>query len=132
VKILLIEDNEDDVETFSRVMTRSGLRADVHVARDAEQAEQALFTDQPWSPGLVLLDLNVPKGDGLDILQRLRADPAHEGTAVVVLSGSIGNLQVHDCARLGSNMFIEKPINVADIMSILMGIQRYWPRPKAA
>jgi two-component system response regulator len=108
--ILLVEDNPDDVELTLRAFRRNGLRTDVVIARDGLEAESVLFgAESPLSPALVLLDLKLPKLNGLDVLRAIRADDHTAAVPVVVLTSSIEGEDVVAAYRLGANSYIRNP-----------------------
>lgn len=127
--LLLIEDNEDDVEIVRRTLGRSGAGARLRVVRDATQAMQALRASAREEPGgaiVVLLDLLLPVVDGIDVLRAIREDQSLRDTPIVVLTGSSDIDLLRRCMALGTNMYLLKPLNVADVMNILLGVRRYW------
>jgi len=134
--ILLIEDNEDDVEIVRRILDRSVGTLRLHVARDGQEAQELLFCRdreggpraRASPPDLVLLDVGLPKVNGLDILRRVKADPRVRWVPIVVLTGSTDENQLRACMDLGANLYLFKPMDIADVMNIITGIQRYWMR----
>src|SRR5579864_762526 len=97
IEILLVEDNKDDVELTLHALRRENLANHIHVARDGEEALEFLFCNGPHSdrsfdrpPRLVLLDLKLPKVDGMEVLKRLKEDPRTRAIPVVILTSSNG------------------------------------------
>ncbi len=128
INILLIEDNEADVEIARRMLERSGSTVRLHVAKDGQEALDFLFRRVKRGlvpfPDLVLLDLALPLVDGLDVLRNMKAEADLRDLPVVVLTGSTERLR--ECMELGTNMYIIKPMALADVMNILAQAQRYW------
>ena len=127
--ILLIEDNDDDVEMVKRTLGRSGAPARLRVVRDAAEAMQTLRVtarDDPGGQTVVLLDLLLPAVHGLEVIEAIRADQRLADTPIVVLTGCSDVGLLRRCMELGTNMFLLKPLNVADVMNILVGAHRYW------
>ena len=136
--IILVEDNEDDVEQVRRVLARSGLDARLLIAMDGQEARDVLSKAKRASeaPGkgtqryrLVLLDLHLPQVDGRDLLRWMKAEPALRSVPVVVLTGSAAQELIRECMELGCQMYILKPIDIADIANIVWGVGRFWTGP---
>ncbi len=133
--ILFIEDNDDDVEAVRRVFAKSGVEARLQLARDGQEALEVLrraygrgLAESPTRPSLILLDLRLPKVDGMEVLRWLKAHPHLRCIPVVVLTGSGEEKPIRECMELGSNMYLLKPMNIADLMNIILGVQAYWVR----
>ena len=133
--IILVEDNEDDVEQVRRVLARSGLDARLLIAMDGQEARDVLSKAKRASeaPGkgtqryrLVLLDLHLPQVDGRDLLRWMKAEPALRSVPVVVLTGSAAQELIRECMELGCQMYLLKPIDIADIANIVWSIARFW------
>jgi CheY-like chemotaxis protein len=126
--IVLIEDNPMDLDLTRRAFVRRRLANPLLVARDGAEAI-AMFdgwqSDQP-PPAIVLLDLKLPKADGLDVLRHLRAH-AHLGTVpVVVLTTSTEDQDVQTAYRLGANSYIVKPVDFDKFVTVVDQIDLYW------
>ena len=138
VTILLIEDNPDDESLTVRGL-RTGTNANIEVARDGQQALAYLFNDANDPPRLVLLDLNLPEIDGLEVLQRIRNDDRTCLTPVVILTGFNAPIDVAAAYRYGANSYVRKPLDfdqfaevIHQLSSLLAGDQRAGaecPRP---
>jgi two-component system, response regulator len=131
--ILLVEDNANDVELTLRAFERCRIMNKVVVAEDGEQALDYLFAtgkfagrDPGANPGLVLLDLKLPKLDGLDVLRRLRSDPATRRLPVVVLTSSNEERDIIESYELGANSFVRKPVDFAEFMEAARQLGLYW------
>jgi CheY-like chemotaxis protein len=127
--ILLVEDNEDDVEIAKRTVARSGVAAHLQVVRDGREAMEALQTkarERSGPPIVVLLDLLLPASHGVDVIQAIRADRRLQEIPIVVLTGCSDMGLLRRCVELGINMYLLKPLDIADVMNILLGVRRYW------
>ncbi len=121
--ILLVEDNPADAEIARRALRDGGSRADLVVVRDGREALDYLVRRRP---DLVLLDLNLPGLPGLEVLRRLRADPALHGVPVVVLTTSRRPEDVRQTYAAGANTYIEKPQDFNRFVQVLRTIEHYW------
>ncbi|HEX5740196.1 MAG TPA: response regulator [Pilimelia sp.] len=126
--ILLVEDNPDDVELTIRALRRSDIPNEVVVAADGEQALHLLSGagTAPLRPALVLLDVNLPRVDGLEVLRRIKGDAATRMVPVVVLTTSNEECDIVDSYRLGANSFIRKPVSFTEFVSATRVLGRYW------
>ena len=126
--ILLVEDNEDDVLLTQRAFRKAGISNELVIARDGLQALDAL-NQGPFDkslPSLVLLDLKLPKMDGMEILRRLRDDDRTRIARVVVLTSSREEKDIQRCAELGANSFIRKPVDFNEFLKAVQTISAYW------
>jgi CheY-like chemotaxis protein len=126
--ILLIEDNPMDLDLTRRAFVRRRLANPLLVARDGAEAIALIEGWQPEvpPPAIVLLDLKLPKVDGLEVLRRLRAHP-HLGTVpVVILTTSTEDQDVHAAYRLGANSYIVKPVDFDKFVAVVNQIDLYW------
>ena len=131
--ILLVEDNPDDVELTFRAFERSKLMNEIVVARDGGEALDYLFAtgahagrDVTLMPEVVLLDLNLPKLDGLEVLRRLRNDERTRRLPVVVLTSSNEEQDVLRSYDLGANSFVRKPMDFDQFLSAVQQLGMYW------
>jgi CheY-like chemotaxis protein len=131
--ILLVEDNPADVKITQRALRESALSVELIVVRDGQEAVEYLLrqgahaTAEGWrGPDLILLDLNLPRLNGLEVLQRIRATPELCAVPVVVLTTSRRAEDVHEMYAAGANTYIEKPQDFARFVQVLQTIQRYW------
>jgi two-component system response regulator len=125
--ILLVEDNPDDVELTLRAFRRNGLRAEIVVARDGIEAEDVLFGhDGEGSPSLILLDLKLPKLNGLEVLRAIRETRRTAMIPVVVLTSSIEEEDVVAAYRLGANSYIRKPVDFQSFLDVVHQLGMYW------
>jgi len=133
VEILLVEDNPDDVELTLHALRKEKLANNIHVARDGEEALEFLFCsgnhtersfDRP--PRLVLLDLKLPKVDGMEVLKRLKADPRTKVIPVVILTSSKEERDLVNGYGLGANSYIQKPVDFEQFRDTIKSIGLYW------
>jgi two-component system response regulator len=127
--ILLVEDNPDDEALTLRALKKNNILNDVTVARDGAQALDYLLTDRGADatlPGLILLDLKLPKIDGLEVLRRIRANERTRILPVVVLTSSKEQEDVLGSYRGGANAYVRKPVNFADFSTAVSTLGLFW------
>lgn len=125
--ILLVEDNPDDVALTLRAFEKNRIANPVVVARDGIEALDFLFGDAGReSPAVVLLDLKLPKVDGLEVLRRIREDERTRLTRVVVLTSSREQQDVARSYSLGANSFIRKPVDFQQFLEAVGQLGLYW------
>jgi two-component system, response regulator len=131
--ILLVEDNADDEALTMRAFKKSNLKNEVVVVRDGVEALDYLFgtgdfegRDLSVMPHLILLDLKLPKIDGLEVLRRLRADPRTKLLPVVILTSSKEQEDLINGYSLGANSYVRKPIDFNEFMSAIQQLGLYW------
>lgn len=129
--ILLVEDNEADVELTLRAFRRRKLSNPVAVARDGEEAldyvhDRGAFAGQAPLPGIVLLDLRLPKVDGIDVLREMKAHPRYRGVPVVVLTTSEEDRDITTSYELGAASYIVKPVEFDKFLAVVERIDLYW------
>lgn len=123
--ILLIEDNPDDVELTLRALKRSNIYNRVIVARDGEEALVYLF-DKGLKPVVILLDLKLPKIDGLEVLRRLRNTPTTSLLPVVILTSSGEERDLLKGYSEGANSYIRKPVDFDQFTEAVRQLGLYW------
>ncbi len=131
--ILLVEDNPDDVALTRLAFRRSGVANEIVVASDGEEALHYLFATGPHSgrdssldPQVVLLDLNLPKVYGLDVLRQMRADARTRRLPVVVLTSSAEEAEIIESYELGANSFVRKPVDFEKFLLAAQQLGLYW------
>jgi two-component system, response regulator len=126
--ILLVEDNPDDEALTLRALRKNKILNEVVVAHDGAEALDHLFADDARArqPGLVLLDLNLPKVDGLEVLRRIRADERTQIIPIVVLTSSKEQEDVLAGYRGGANGYVRKPVNFADFAEAVSTLGMFW------
>ena len=125
--ILLVEDNPDDEALTLRALAKNNIQNDVVVARDGAEALAYLFDGgAAVRPAVVLLDLKLPKVDGIEVLRRIRATAATELTPVVVLTSSKEEQDLVTSYQLGANSYIRKPVNFLQFTEAVRQLGLYW------
>jgi two-component system response regulator len=127
--ILLVEDNPDDEALTLRAFKKSNISNEVVVVRDGAEALAYLFpADDRLDPlpALVLLDLNLPKVGGLEILRRMQADARTQLIPVVVLTSSKLEEDILDSYRSGANAYVRKPVKFADFADAVRAVGVFW------
>jgi two-component system, response regulator len=124
--ILLVEDNPDDEALTVHALRMSTTTANIEVARDGQEALDYLFNDAKNMPRLVLLDLNLPEIDGLDVLQRIREDDRTRLTPVVILTGFNAPIDVAATYRYGANSYVRKPVDFDQFAEVIHQVGLYW------
>jgi len=130
IDILLVEDNPGDARLTREALTHSKVRNTLHHARDGEEAlaflrRQNGFAEAPV-PDLVLLDLNLPRRDGREVLEDIKRDPRLMHIHVVVLTSSQAEEDVMRSYRLHANCFITKPVDLEQLTKVVQGIEQFW------
>ena len=126
---LLVEDNPDDVALTLRALERNHMLSAVVVARDGAEALELLFTDTGAHvnhPGLILLDLKLPKVAGLEVLRRIRADERTHFIPVVILTSSAEQADIRDSYHGGANAFVRKPVDFSEFNAAINTICTFW------
>lgn len=133
IEILLVEDNEDDVELTLHALRKENLANSIHVSRDGEEALEFLFCNGNHSdrsfdkpPRLVLLDLKLPKVDGMEVLKRIKADPRTGTIPVVILTSSKEERDLITGYGLGANSYIQKPVDFDQFQKTVKSAGLYW------
>jgi two-component system response regulator len=126
--IMLVEDNQDDEELAMLAFKRSRVLNEVLVARDGVEALDYLIGPNSLEvlPQVVLLDLKLPKMDGLEVLRRLRADPRTKRLPIVVLTSSSEEEDMIISYDLGANSFVRKPVDFSQFTEAVLQLQMYW------
>ena len=131
--ILLVEDNPDDEALTLRALKKNNISNDVHVARDGVEALDFLFCrhdhaerNSGHQPQLILLDLKLPRLDGLEVLREIRSNPVTQLLPVVILTTSNEERDVVGCYELGANSFIRKPVDFNQFIEAVRQLGLYW------
>ncbi|MBK7993946.1 MAG: response regulator [Blastocatellia bacterium] len=133
VEILLVEDNPQDLELTIRALRKANLANHIQVARDGEEAIEFIFCEGPYSnskiedkPKVILLDLKLPKIDGLEVLERIKNDERTKDIPVVVLTSSREQKDVIESYQLGVNSYIVKPVSFDQFIESVRNLGMYW------
>ncbi len=132
-RILLVEDNADDAALTLRALRKTAILSEITWVRDGAEALDYLFhtgkyaeSPRPGSPNLVILDLKLPKIDGLEVLRRVRANPGTQCIPVVVLTSSKEQRDVHRSYAFGANSYIHKQIDFVKFTETVRQMKAYW------
>jgi CheY-like chemotaxis protein len=133
LEILLVEDSPDDIELTLHALRQEKVANHIEVARDGEEALDFLFCRGPYAqrsfelpPRVVLLDLKLPKVDGMEVLRRIKEDPRTKAIPVVVLTASREELDVANGYCLGANSYIQKPVDFDNFRRLVKQLGLYW------
>jgi len=133
VEILLVEDNPNDVELALHALKKNKVSNRVHVVRDGEEALDFIFGKDSSSggpseqrPKMVLLDLKLPKVDGLEVLRRLKGDPRTRSIPVIMLTSSSEERDIVKSYDLGVNSYIVKPVDFQQFTEAVRQLGLYW------
>jgi two-component system response regulator len=133
VEILLVEDNASDVELTLHAFKRMNLSNHLHVVRDGEVALEFIFSTGRYSargiehrPKLILLDLKLPKVDGIEVLRQVKSDPRTRTIPVVVLTASRQERDVVESYECGVNSYIVKPVDFGQFVEAARSLGLYW------
>ncbi len=133
IEILLVEDNESDAELTLHALVKSKLINKIVRVDDGEKALDFLFCRGPYSdrtftspPRLVLLDLKLPKVDGMQVLRQVKNDPRTKPIPVILLTASKEERDVAESYYLGVNSYIQKPVNFTDFQDVVRQLGMYW------
>ncbi|MEN8820074.1 MAG: response regulator [Abyssibacter sp.] len=129
-QILLVEDNPADVRLTQEILSETALDFDLTVARDGEQAmgmlrREGAYADTPV-PDLVLLDLNLPRKDGREVLAEVKKDPVLRSIPVLVLSTSKAENDIRTCYDLHANCYLTKPVDLNQFADMVQTLERFW------
>lgn len=126
MRIVLVEDNHDDEFLTLRAFKKNNFSNPVTVARDGAEAIEVLLGPDRVEAALVLLDLRLPKIHGLEVLERLRADPRTKLVPVVVLTSSAEEPDLRRAYDLGANSYVRKPVDFAEFLEKASHLGMYW------
>ena len=133
VEILLVEDNPDDVELTLRALEKYNLANKVFVVKDGAEALEYIFATGAYAhrkienaPKVVLLDLKLPKVNGLEVLRKIKSDKSTKLIPVVMLTSSTEECDIVDSHRLGVNSYIVKPVNFNKFLKAVQELGFYW------
>jgi two-component system response regulator len=133
VEVLIVEDNQQDLELTLRALRKANLTNRIQVARDGKEALDFIFGEGDHAgrkidngPKMILLDLKLPKVDGLEVLKRVKGDPQTRTIPVVVLTSSKEQKDVVESYALGVNSYIVKPVNFEGFANAVGELGLYW------
>jgi CheY-like chemotaxis protein len=131
-KILLVEDDPHDVELTLSALTENHLTNEIVVARDGAEALDYLYrrgvyqSREARNPAVILLDLKLPKVDGLEVLKRIKADPTLKTVPVVMLTSSREEQDLVESYNSGSNAYVVKPVGLRDFVQAVREVGLFW------
>jgi two-component system response regulator len=133
VEVMIVEDSSEDLELTMRSLRKADLANQIHVARDGVEALDYLFGEGTFSgrppgaqPRVILLDLKLPRVDGIEVLRRLKGHPRTRAVPVVVLTSSKEPNDLSECYRLGVNSYIVKPVTFEQFAQTVKELGMYW------
>lgn len=130
VEILLVEDNPGDIRLTTEAFKNAKIANHLHIARDGEEAVQFLHKEKPFEdvpvPDIILLDLNLPKLDGREVLEIIKQDAALRHIPVVILTSSEAEIDVIQTYHLHANCYIVKPVDFDKFLSVISTINDFW------
>ncbi len=133
ISILMADDDEDDCMLAREALTESNLQHQLYVVKDGEELMDYLYrrgkytnSENTVSPGLILLDLNMPKKDGREALKEIKSNPNFRHIPVVILTTSKAEEDIQLSYYLGANSFIIKPVTFASLIEVMKTIGKYW------
>ncbi|MDR3613304.1 MAG: response regulator [Candidatus Obscuribacterales bacterium] len=133
IKVLLVEDNVADSTLILEVFENEKIMADVTVVRDGVEAieflkKQGVYVDrsEDKTPDMVILDLNLPRMDGRELLRQIKNDPTLETIPVVILTTSAAEEDVNSTYKLGANCYVTKPLDLDHFVDIVKAIDKFW------
>jgi two-component system response regulator len=133
VEILIVEDTLQDLELALRALKKAHIANHIHVSRDGAEALEFIFCEGAYAdrkmqdgPKVILLDLNLPKVDGLEVLKRIKGDPRTQSIPVVMLTTSKEQKDLVESYRLGVNSYIVKPVNFERFVAAVENLGMYW------
>src|SRR5450759_1525670 len=134
VEILLVEDNPNDVELTLHALRASELANDIKVVRDGAEALDFIMCRGPYSdrdiesgPRVILLDLKLPKVDGIEVLRQTKADPRTKMIPIVILTSSTEDRDIVESYQLGVNSYMQKPVDFQQFTESVHQLGLYWP-----
>jgi CheY-like chemotaxis protein len=131
-RILLVEDSDNDAELILTALSQNNLANEVVVVRDGEEALDYLYRRGMFrlrmegNPVVVLLDLKLPKIDGMEVLSQLKSDPLMRVVPIVVLTSSREEPDLRRCYELGVNAYVVKPVDFHEFVDAIKGVGLFW------
>lgn len=130
IHILLVEDNEGDIVLTLEALKEAKLKNQISVVRDGEEALQFLYKEGKYerqdSPQLILLDINLPKIDGKEVLHRIKSDPDLKKIPVVILTTSSSEKDILEAYNNYANCYITKPVDLDKFIDVIHTVEDFW------
>lgn len=129
-EILLVEDNEGDIELTREAFEDAKLRNNLHIAEDGDRALDFLFKrnghESAPTPDIILLDLNLPKTNGREVLEKIKSDEQLKAIPTIVLTSSQADRDVVESYALHANCYIVKPVDAIKFMEVVQQVENFW------
>ena len=129
-ELLIVEDNPNDLELTLRALRKNKINNTIQTVKDGAEALDYIFNpenkERPNRPRLILLDLNLPKVNGIEVLRRLKADKETSSIPVVVLTASRTDENIAECRRMGANAYVVKPVNFQRLIEVTPQLNLFW------
>ena len=134
IEVLLVEDNSNDAELTIRELKKNNMADNLAHVKDGEEALEFIFAtgkyagsrDLHYLPKVILLDIQMPKVNGIEVLEKLKADPRTSAIPVVILTSSNESPDIKKCYKLGANSYIVKPVNFSEFTQVIRNLGLYW------
>ena len=133
VNILLVEDNDDHIELTKRALEENGVLNKIYVAKDGKEALDFLYNRDKYSdraeapkPGLILLDVKLPKIDGFEVLKQVKGDPDLKLIPIIMLTTSSRDEEIAKGYSEGANSYVTKPVDFNEFVAKIKNLQMYW------
>lgn len=126
IDILLVEDSEGDIVLTKKALARGKLNNNLHIARDGEEAINFLKSGESNHPDLVLLDLNLPRVNGQEVLKFIKETESLKRIPVIILTTSEADQDIIESYNLHANGYIVKPVNIGKFFEVVAQIQNFW------
>lgn len=133
IEILFVEDSVDDAKLTIRALTKSGLTNKLHHVKDGSEALDFIYCKGAYAsrnikehPKMILLDLKMPKVSGMEVLEKIKADPDMKSIPVVILTSSKEDPDIKKCYALGANSYIVKPVDSDNFFLAMKDLGMYW------
>lgn len=124
--IFIVEDSDEDYFVALRAFKKAGMKNNIERAKDGVEALAYLQNKDNKLPNLILLDLNLPKKDGREVLNVLKQDEALKNIPVVVLTTSSDERDINACYKMGANSYIQKPVDIHGFIDAVKMLKNYW------
>ena len=129
-EIILVEDNKSDADLVMRALKKNNLVNQIRHLHDGQQALDYLFGNVEGSmqtlPGLILLDLKMPKVNGIQVLEKLKANESTKSIPIVILTSSNEDPDLKKCYQLGANSYVVKPVVFDEFVKVIAQVGLYW------
>jgi CheY-like chemotaxis protein len=130
--ILLVDDDPNDVTLMKSALEDAHFGNQIVVAEDGEEALNYLFRKERFAeindnlPVFILLDIKMPKMDGIDVLKIIRKDPSFDNVPIIMMTSSRDTSDLEECYKSGANSFVVKPVNIIEFIQVVKEVGKYW------